>query len=159
MSSNDKLVSFLKKQIEIENQIVALLNSSLVEMGNPAVTGVLKGISLDSVKHAQMYASAINLLTSIPPALTQERLDEQRALVEKHIHLEAELIKKIRDTLPRVENEKVKLLLNAILTDEKRHHVLLTKVLDVLVRGETITEDDWWDVLWQNVPFHGTPGG
>ena len=106
-----------------------------------------------------MYASAINLLTRIPPALTQERLDEQRALVEKHIHLEAELIKKIRDTLPSVENEKVKLLLNAILTDEKRHHVLLTKVLDVLVRGETITEDDWWDVLWQNVPFHGTPGG
>ena len=152
-------MSFLKKQIEIENQIVASLNSSLVEMGNPAVTGVLKGISLDSVKHAQMYTSAINLLTSIPPALTQERLDEQRALVEKHIHLEAELIKKIRDTLPRVENEKVKLLLNAILTDEKRHHVLLTKVLDVLVRGETITEDDWWDVLWQNVPFHGTPGG
>lgn len=159
MSSNDKLVSFLKKQIEIENQIVASLNSSLVEMGNPAVTGVLKGISLDSVKHAQMYASAINLLTSIPPALTQERLDEQRALVEKHIRLEAELIKKIQDTLPRVENEKVKLLLNAILTDEKRHHVLLKKVLDVLVRGETITEDDWWDVLWQNVPFHGAPGG
>ena len=159
MSSNDKVVSFLKKQIEIENQIVTSLNRSLVEMGNPAVTGVLKGISLDSVKHAQMYGSALNLLTSVPPALTQEQLDEQRALVEKHIRLEATLIRKIRDTLPRVENEKVKLLLNAILTDEKRHHVLLKKVLDVLVRGETITEDDWWDVLWQNVPFHGGPGG
>jgi len=27
------------------------------------------------------------------------------------------------------------------------------------VRGETITEDDWWDFLWQGVPFHGAPGG
>jgi len=31
--------------------------------------------------------------------------------------------------------------------------------LRVLVRGETITEEDWWNLLWKNVPFHGAPGG
>jgi rubrerythrin len=73
--------------------------------------------------------------------------------------MEAELIKKIRKVLPTVENEKVKLLLNAILADEKRHHELLKMVLEILVRGETITEADWWELLWKNVPFHGAPGG
>jgi len=53
----------------------------------------------------------------------------------------------------------VKLLLTAILADEKRHHELLKQVLEILVRGETITEEDWWDILWKNVPFHGAPGG
>ena len=159
MKSKDELVSFLKAQIMVENDIVDSLNTGLVEVKNPPVKGVLKGISLDSVKHAEMYGAASELLTGVSQALTQEHLDKQKALVEKHIRMEAELIKKIGKVLPSVENEKVKLLLNAILEDEKRHHELLKMVLEILVRGETITEEDWWELLWKNVPFHGAPGG
>ena len=159
MNSKDELINFMKAQIKVENEIVDSLNSALVDVKNPPVKGVLKGISLDSVKHAEMYAAATELLTSVPQALSQEHLDKQKALVEKHIRMEAELIKKISKVLPTVENEKVKLLLNAILADEKRHHALLKMVLEILVRGETITEADWWELLWKNVPFHGAPGG
>ncbi len=159
MSSNDELVTLFKNQIKIEKTIVASVTEGLVEIKNPAVKGVLKGISLDSTKHAEMYSSAISLLTSVPQALTEGNLDKQRELVEKHIRIEAEIIKKLREVLPSVQNKKVKLLLTAILSDEVRHHDLLKKVLDILVRGETITDDDWWDVLWENVPFHGAPGG
>jgi rubrerythrin len=73
--------------------------------------------------------------------------------------MEAELIKKISDILPKVEDEKVKLLLDTVLADERRHHELLKMVLKILVKGETITEDDWWELLWKNVPFHGAPRG
>ena len=149
----------MKEQIKIENEIVDSLNSALVEVKNPPVKGVLKGIFLDSVKHAEMYAAATELLTSVSQALSQEHLDKQRALVEKHIRIEEELIKKINKVLPTIENAKVRLLLNAILGDEERHHELLKMVLEILVRGETITEADWWDLLWKNVPFHGAPGG
>lgn len=159
MVSNDELVGFLKEQIKTENKIVDSLNKSLINIGNPTVKGVLKGISLDSVKHAEMYASAVTLMTNVSQALTQENLDEQRKLVEKHIQMEADLIEKIGNVLPTVENAKVRLLLNAILVDEKRHHALLKEILEILVQGEAITEADWWDVLWKNVPFHGSPGG
>jgi rubrerythrin len=153
------LTKFLKEQIKIENVIVESLNKSLTEIGNPTVKGVLKGISLDSVKHAEMYASAVTLLTSVSQALTQENLDRQKALVERHIELEADLIHKISRMLPNVKDGKVELLLKAILADEKRHHGLLKQILEILVRGETITEADWWDMLWKDVPFHGAPGG
>jgi len=159
LSSNGNLLDFLKKQIKVENEIVKSLNGGIADMENPPVKAVLKGISLDSLKHAEMYASAVTLMTSVSKALKQEHLDKQRKLVEKHIELEAELIRKIDGILPSVENKKVKLLLDAILMDEKRHHELLKQVLEILVQGETITEDDWWDVLWKNVPFHGSPGG
>jgi len=159
LKSKDELLNFLKKQIKVENEIVDSLNNGLVEVKNPPVKGVLKGISLDSVKHAEMYAAATELLKGVSKALTQEHLDKQRALVEKHIRMEADLIKKIRKVIPTVENEKVKLLLNAVLADEKRHHELLKMILEILVRGETITEEDWWELLWKNVPFHGAPGG
>jgi len=159
LKSKDELINFMKAQIKVENEIVDSLNSALVDVKNPPVRGVLKGISLDSVKHAEMYAAATELLTSVSQALSQEHLDKQRALVEKHIRMEEELIKKISKVLPTVENAKVKLLLNAILGDEERHHELIKMVLEILVRGETITEADWWDLLWKNVPFHGAPGG
>ena len=51
----NNLVEFLKNQIVIENEIVASLEKALVDMKNPAVKGVLKGVSLDSVKHAELY--------------------------------------------------------------------------------------------------------
>jgi bacterioferritin (cytochrome b1) len=128
-------------------------------MKNPAVKGVLKGVSLDSIKHAELYTSAVTLLTGASTALTQENLDEQRKLVEKHIEIESELIKKLETMIPTIDDKKVVFLLNSILADERRHHEMLKMVLEIIVHGETITEDDWWKLLWENVPFHGSPGG
>jgi ribonucleotide reductase beta subunit family protein with ferritin-like domain len=158
-NSNDELIDFIKRQILIEKEIVDSLNKGIVNIKNPPVKGVLKGISLDSVKHAELYSSALVLLTKVSQAMTQENLDEQRALVEKHIKLEAELIKKIEQMMPTIESSKVKFLLESILADEKRHHALLKQILEIIVHGETITEADWWKMLWEEVPFHGAPGG
>ena len=159
MSSDNELVEFMKRQIIIEKEIVESLNKGIADIKNPPVKGVLKGISLDSVKHAELYSAAVTLLTKVSTALKQENLDEQRALVEKHIQMEAELIKKLEKIMPTIENSKVQFLLNSILTDERRHHALLKTVLEIIVHGETITEADWWKMLWENVPFHGAPGG
>jgi ribonucleotide reductase beta subunit family protein with ferritin-like domain len=159
VNAKNDLLEFMKRQIIIENEIVASLNKGVADIKNPPVKAVLKGISLDSVKHAELYAAAVKLLTDVSQALSQENLDAQRALVEKHIQLEAELIKKIEKMMPTIENSKVKFLLNSIFMDEKRHHAMLKTVLEIIVRAETMTEDDWWELLWEGSPFHGAPGG
>ncbi len=157
--TNDKLIEFMKKQIANENEIVKSVTEGTQNIKNPPVKAVLKGISLDSTKHAELYASAITLITTASQAMTQSNLDEQIALVEKHIKLEAELIKKLEQELPTIANKKVAFLLNSILMDERRHHAMLKTVLEIIVKGETITEDDWWKLLWEESPFHGAPGG
>jgi rubrerythrin len=159
LATQDQLIGFIKKQILIEKEIVDSLNKGLLNVNNIPVKGVLRSISLDSVKHAELYSAALTLLTDVSTALKQENLDEQRALVEKHIELESELIKKLEEVLPTIENKKAAFLLNAILTDERKHHELLKMVLDIIVHGETITEADWWKLLWEDAPFHGSPGG
>jgi bacterioferritin (cytochrome b1) len=159
VSTNKDLVDFMKRQIVIEKEIVNSLNKGIVDIKNPPVKSVLKGVSLDSVKHAELYSAAVTLLTNVSQALKQENLEAQRALVEKHIRIEAELIKKIEKIMPTIENKKVTFLLNAILADERRHHAMLKMVLEIIVHGETITEADWWELLWKNAPFHGAPGG
>jgi rubrerythrin len=157
--SKKDLLEFLKNQIAVENEIVSSLEKAIVDMKNPAVKGVLKGVSLDSVKHGELYTAAITLLTTTSTALNQENLDEQRGLIQKHIEIEAALIKKLQMMIPTIENEKVVFLLKAILNDEVRHHAMLKMTLEIIVKGETITEADWWKMLWENVPFHGAPGG
>jgi len=155
----NNLLDFLKNQVTVENEIVTSLEKAIVNMKNPAVKGVLKGVSLDSVKHAELYSAALTLLTSASTALNQGNLDEQRELVKKHIEIEAKLIKVLQEKIPEIENEKVVFLLKAILEDECRHHAMLKMVLEIIVHGETVTEADWWKMLWENVPFHGAPGG
>lgn len=159
MSSKDQLIEFLGEQIKIEKEIIDSLNKALINMENLAVKNILKGISLDSLKHAWMYGSAVTLLTKVPKVLTQEQFDMQREIVKRHIEIEARLIKQISKELRKVKNVKIQLLLNTILLDERRHHRLLKKVLETFLRGETITEEEWFDVMWGSVPFHGSPGG
>jgi len=156
--SDNSLLDFLKNQVVVEKEIVDSLEKALVDMKNPSVKGVLKGVSLDSVKHAELYTSAITLLTSTSTALAQVDLEQHRALIQKHIEIEASLIKVLKNMIPEIKNEKVVFLLKAILEDEIKHHAMLKMVQEIIIKGETITEDDWWSMLWEGSPFHGSPG-
>jgi rubrerythrin len=152
------LVKFFKEQIKLEEQIVKSMNESLKSLPNPIVKGVLGGIALDSAKHAQIYRAAIEL-TTFPPALSDEEFHQLKTVVKKHIEDENKAIDSLSEAIRKTKSEKVKFLLKSIASDEKKHHELLKKIMDIVVRGETITEEDWWEFLWKNVPFHGAPGG
>jgi len=149
---SDKLVKFLENQITLENKIVKSITESAEKIDNEAVSTALQGISLDSKKHAMMYQSAISLMTSTSAALNDEQLDLQKKVVDDHIKMEEAVIKELDKMLPSVENEKVEILLKVILQDEKRHHKLLKTLYEILIRGEAVTEGDWWDAVWGDVP-------
>jgi len=157
-SSEKELVSFFKEQVKLEESIVKSINQALETITNPVVKGVLKGISLDSLKHAEIYKAAIEV-ASVAPALSQEEFDRLKEVVKRHVEDEERVIERVENAAEKTKNEKVKFLLESIALDENRHHELLKKIMDIVVRGETITEADWWEFLWRNVPFHGAPGG
>ena len=148
----ERLTIFLESMIKAEKAIVKSVEDSLEELGNYAVEAALKGISLDSMKHAMLYGSALAILTETRLPLDEGKLDRQRELVERHIAMEEEVIAQLEDMIPKVENEKVSFLLEAIIADERRHHRVLLNVQELLVRGETVTEEDWWDAVWGDVP-------
>jgi rubrerythrin len=152
------LIEFFKEQVKLEEQIVKSVNESLRELPNPIVKAVLGGIALDSAKHAQIYKAAIEL-TSFPPALSEEEFNRLKTVVRKHIEDEDKAIDRLKNAIRRTKSEKIKFLLKSIALDEKKHHELLNKIMSIVVKGETITEEDWWEFLWRNVPFHGAPGG
>jgi rubrerythrin len=150
--ADERLTIFLESMIDAENAIVKSVEDSLEELGNYAVEAALKGISLDSMKHAMLYGSALAILTETRTPLDETQLDRQRELVERHITMEERVIARLEEMIPQVENEKVSFILEAIIADERRHHKVLLNVQKLLVRGETVTEEDWWDAVWGDVP-------
>ncbi len=149
---DERLPIFLESMIDAENAIVKSVEDSIEELDNYAVEAALKGISLDSMKHAMLYGSALAILTETRPPLDETQLDAQRELVKRHISLEEQVIARLEKIIPQVENEKVSFILKVIIADERRHHKVLLKVQELLVRGETVTEEDWWDAVWGDVP-------
>ena len=149
---SEELGRFLKGMVKAEEEIVRSVESSVEDLKNLAVRSVLRGISYDSLKHAEMYRSAGELLSEPRPALDEGQFDVQRALVTSHIAMEERVIARLEEMIPGVENEKVSFILNAIIEDERRHHKVLKRVEELLVRGETVTEEDWWDAAFGDVP-------
>jgi rubrerythrin len=149
---SDELERFLKGMVKAEEEIVRSVESAVGDLKNFAVRSVLRGISYDSLKHAELYRSAGELLSEPRPALDEGQLDVQRALVERHIAMEERVIARLEEMIPGVENEKVSFILNSIIEDERRHHKVLKRVEELLVRGETVTEEDWWDAAFGDVP-------
>ena len=152
-----ELVDFFHEQEKLEENIVKSARKALETIKNPVVKTVLRGISHDSSKHAEIYRSAAQIIT-VAPALTEEELKHLEEVVRWHIESEKKLVKRLREAINKTANNRVKFLLESILTDEKRHHDLLNTVMNIIVKGETITDQDWWDMIWKNVPFHGAPG-
>jgi len=159
MSFTEKeLIAFFHEQEKLEEEIVKSVHKALEAIKNPVVEAVLKGISYDSSKHAEIYRSAAQII-AVAPALTEEEFRHLEEVVRWHIESEEKLIGRLREAINKTANERVKFLLESILADEKRHHDLLRMIMNIIVKGETITDQDWWEIIWKNVPFHGAPGG
>jgi len=159
MSFTEKeLVTFFQEQEKLEEEIVKSVSKALEKIKNPVVEAVLKGMSYDSSKHAEIYRSAAQII-AVAPALTEEEFKHLEEVVRWHIENEEKLIGRLREAINKTHNERVKFLLESILTDEKRHHDLLNMIMNAVVKGETITNQEWWDIIWKNAPFHGAPGG
>lgn len=150
--SDETLTSFIESMIKAENAIVKSIEDAVEDLSNYAVEAALKGISLDSLKHAMLYGSALSLLNGARSSLNEDQLDKHRDLVKRHISMEERVIAQLEKIIPQVNNEKVSFILNAIIADERRHHKVLLNVQELLVRGETVTEEDWWDAVYGDVP-------
>lgn len=155
------LVKTFSEIIEIENVNTKSLRESTALLKNALVKELLGSIAHDSAKHADMYSSLITYLSGPSTAMTEEEFEMLEKVVRRHIELEEDMINRLENLTGSgaISDKKITYVLRYILFDEYRHHSLLKGLLEAIVRKEVITEEDWWDMVWKDVPFHGTPGG
>ena len=155
----DQLKAFFKEQIALEEKIVRMAKKSVEDTENQLVKYLIQAIAIDSNKHALLLSALVARLESKTPFIEEKKRDELGRDIQEHIEMEAKAIKTYTELIPKTDDPGSKQVLEYILDDEKRHHLLLTRLYELVIEKETLTEEDLWDLTWKDVPWHGGPGG
>jgi len=156
---NEKLLIFFREQIKLENKIVNLAEENAKATDNVLISELIRGIALDSRKHANLLTAAIAMASGPTPLIEEQQMDVLGEHIKEHMKLEEEAIRTYKEQLKTVEDERMRLILQYLVNDEERHHALLTRIDKWIIQPQALTEDDLWEMLWKHAPFHGAPGG
>jgi len=138
MENRKELIRLIKKQVEIENDHVKRLDALQKKVHTAAAQLLLFEMQLDSQKHASILRGILKVLKGVPPSKTlwnyriESYVDEfvVKSELETHIKMETEVLNHVEKEIEQTKDEGLKLLLQHIADDEKKHH----KILETIVK-------------------------
>ena len=126
----------LVKHRELERQNVKMCKEKEERLKSAGAKLMLYQIRMDSTKHAKILKTLIETIKEgIPEYLWDYRIDRYVGQVaterelQKHVELEQEMIQRHETAIKRTDDPGIKLILQHIVEDEKRHHKMLLEVI------------------------------
>lgn len=157
----EALAEKLKKLAEAEERYAAELRelSKSISYLTP-LAAIIEAVARDSEKHAKLY-EALHLIAvgTQQPRLLESDLKLIEDAVDRHIETELRMIEESKKLLSSVGEPRMQLLIAAIYDDELKHHKLLMDIKGKLAKIRVLTEEQFWEAVWRDSPFHGAPGG
>jgi len=135
---NEDALSKIKKQKDFEDQTAQKLAPLYESSQNPVIKLFIHSIILDTMRHSDTYQMLIDLNSSALMGKESKDIGEEELV--SHIKEEAKMLKQAKDISEVVEDKKIKQLILGILEDEKKHHRVLTELLEILKK-----ESAEWD--------------
>ena len=145
----------LKMLSDLEDKYSIELEREYRGYGNELVRELIGSVMIDSKKHAGLYKAAQAIAEGRSLAITKEEYDILEEKLKLHIQKEKEMLDAVSELQSEVKDERIKKILAMIYDDELRHHPFMTSFLDLVLKRETITEQDIWDQLFRDLPTHG----
>ena len=138
MENKDKLIQLIKKQIGIERDHVKRIDELQKKVDTAAAKLLLLEMRLDSQKHASILGGILKVLKGIPPskALWEYHMESYvdklavKKELENHVKMETDVLGHVEEEIKQTKDDGLKLLLQHIAEDEKKHH----KILETIVR-------------------------
>lgn len=155
----DQTLEFIDSQIDLEMRIIKIVEENVSQLGNAFIKDLLLAISQDSNKHAALLKSLRRAVEGPTPFISERERDKIRNGIQQHIDLEAKAIETYQELADKTDSDQVKTIAMMIREDELKHHALLKELHKAVVEPETLTEEDIWELLWKDTPWHGSPGG
>ena len=140
---------------DLEKKYAVELDREYRGYGNEIVRELIASVMIDSQKHAGLYKVAAMLASGKSLAITEEEFKLLEEKLKLHIEKEKEMLEAVTKLMEEVEDDRIKKILIMIYEDELMHHPFMTNFLDLVIKRETITEQDIWDQLFRDLPTHG----
>ena len=135
---DEKTLSKIKQQKEFELQTAKNLTKVYESAQNPLIRTLIHSLVLDTTKHAEIYQMLTDLNTSALMGEESKALGKKE--ISKHLQEEAFMLKQTQEISEEVKDKNVKQVILNILDDEKKHHKILTQLLEMLQK-----ESKEWD--------------
>lgn len=142
METRERVIELIRKQIEIEEDNVRQVSETEKKVDNAAAKMCLLEIQLDSQKHADILNGILEVLRGVPPSKTlwEHRIESYidpfvvKRELESHVKREDEMLKHVEEEIKQTKDEGIKLLLQHIADDERKHHDILEAIVKHLHR-------------------------
>ena len=141
--------TMIEEQIENEKKAVRLLQSSMKKTDNAVIQLMLSKLALDSTKHEKMLRAILQLLESSPGEQFRYEGAEFRSVIEEHVEIERKMLEDFERIVDKTEDNRIKFILQDIISDEKRHHAIMKRVHELMCEGEKVQDQKWWDFLFR----------
>jgi len=138
MDISDELTKLVEAQIAVENLNVREADETEKKLGNAAAKLLLHIIGMDSQKHAYVLNQILEAAKEIPPSETlwQHKIESYvdpiaaKKDLEQHIKREAQMIKHVEEETKQTKDEGLRMLLQYIVEEEKKHHKMLETIIE-----------------------------
>lgn len=129
MNTNDeKLIELLKTWQKLEDAAVHSTTEIIKSTRNPFVQVIMEIIRQDSVMHRRVQQLILDSLTIKEFSIDANELDELWAKIEEHDEMERKVVGLAEVAKAETESPLVKYLLDYLLTDERKHDLLLSEL-------------------------------
>jgi len=141
--------------LDLEEKYAVELDQEYRGYGDEVVRELIKSVMVDSRKHVGLCKTAAYVVEGRGLSITDVECEELENRLRLHIEKEQEMLDAARQLMEEVKDERVQKLLIMIYEDELMHHPFLESFLETILKRETITEEDIWDMLFRDLPTHG----
>jgi len=139
----------VEEQIQNEKKAVKLLQSSMKKTDNTIIQLMFNQLALDSTKHEKMLGTVLQLLKPSSKELLKREGEEFRKVVEKHVEIERKMLEAFERIVDKTEDNRIRFILQDIISDEKKHHAIMKRVHELVCEGEKVQDQRWWDFLFR----------
>ena len=136
----------IQKMIKDERNTVSHLGQTIKKTKNNVIKILMQILLIDSLKHAKILEIILSILKA--PKLESSEISEVAQHLKDHVDEEKEMMENFENIVDKVEDQKIRFLLENIITDEKRHHNIVERISELVVDSET-SDDAWWDFLYR----------
>lgn len=134
--SEEGLVKLIKGQIKLEKDFVVAVEKQIQSVHNVAAKLLLLETQKDSEKHALILEGILKVIgQKDAKPLWDTALDSYidktivKRTLEKHVQTEIAMLEQVEREKKETNDEGIKLLLEHIASDEKKHHEILQTVI------------------------------
>ena len=156
MSIKDtNMVEKFKELSRVEEDYAVKLEGEVRGYGNEVLRDIIGSVAIDSKKHAGLFKACAAITAGESLSLTEDEYNDLIKSLQKHEVVEGNMIKIVDDILTKTKDDRIKMMLNHIKSDEVRHHLLINNITQMVVKREVILEKDVWNQLFRDVLTHG----